>query len=244
MPTDIEQWWERVFGVEAQAQIVVPLVTLTVALILVFSGGLWRLFRRVLTIVHEAGHALFAVLAGRRLTGIRLHSDTSGVTVSRGRPSGFGMVMTTFAGYPAPALLGLVFAGLVVADLVAVVLGVAAVLVLGVLVMVRNAYGVFTVLAVAAALGIIAFYASAEIQAAFVYLITWYLLIGSVRPVVEMQAKRHRGAGRDSDADQLARLTGVPALLWVGILMLLAVACLAVGGYWMVEPAVAEIAGS
>ena len=44
--------------------------------------------------MHEAGHALTAVLTGRRLTGIRLHSDTSGLTLSTGRPSGPGMVAT------------------------------------------------------------------------------------------------------------------------------------------------------
>ncbi|SNR34678.1 Peptidase M50B-like [Haloechinothrix alba] len=245
MPSEAEQWWERVFGTAPEPHIVVPLVTVTVALILVLSGGLWRLFRRVVTMVHEAGHALVAVLAGRRLQGIRLHSDTSGVTVSRGRATGTGMVLTTLAGYPAPALLGLLFGALVITDLVVVVLGLSALLTLGVLVMVRNLYGVFTVLAVAAVLGGVAFYAGPEIQASFVYLITWFLLLGSVRPILEMQAKRRRGAARDSDADQLARLTGVPAALWVVVLLAFAAVCVAMGGYLMLEPAVSAIdAGS
>ena len=41
------------------------------------------------------------------LTGIRLHSDTSGLTLSVGRPSGVGMVVTTAAGYLTPSLVGL-----------------------------------------------------------------------------------------------------------------------------------------
>ena len=60
--------------------------------------------------VHEAGHALVAVLVGRQLQAIRLHSDTSGLTVSRGKPRGPGMVAMLAAGYLAPALLGLLAA--------------------------------------------------------------------------------------------------------------------------------------
>lgn len=216
----------------------VPLVTGAVALLLVLSGSPWRMARNVITIVHEAGHALIAVLAGRRLQGIRLHSDTSGVTVSRGKPTGPGMVLTSLAGYPAPALLGLAFAALVVSNRNTVLLALAALLLLAVLVMVRNAYGVLSVVVTAGVLAVVALVAGPGVQAWFVYLITWFLLFGGVRPVFELQAKRHRGAARDSDADQLARLTGVPALLWVLILFVMALGCLVVGGLWLIEPAI------
>ena len=49
------------------------------------------------------------------LTGIRLHSDTSGLTVSRGKPHGLGMILTAAAGYTAPPLLGLGGAALLAA---------------------------------------------------------------------------------------------------------------------------------
>jgi hypothetical protein len=209
-----------------------------VALLLVLSGSPWRMARNVITLVHEAGHALIAVLAGRRLQGIRLHSDTSGVTVSRGKPTGPGMVLTSLAGYPAPALLGLAFAALVVSNRNTVLLALAALLLLAVLVMVRNAYGVLSVVVTAGVLAVVALVAGPGVQAWFVYLITWFLLFGGVRPVFELQAKRHRGAARDSDADQLARLTGVPALLWVLILFVMALGCLVVGGLWLIEPAI------
>ena len=67
----------------------------------------WPLVRTLVTICHEAGHAVVAMAVGRKLSGIRVHSDTSGVTVSRGRPTGPGMIATLFAGYPGPALVGL-----------------------------------------------------------------------------------------------------------------------------------------
>ncbi|OZM73908.1 hypothetical protein CFN78_06345 [Amycolatopsis antarctica] len=214
----------------------VPLVTGGLALLLVLSGSPWRWARNVVTIVHEAGHALIAVLVGRRLQGIRLHSDTSGVTVSRGRPTGPGMALTALAGYPAPALLGLAFAGLIAADRTPLLLVLAAGLLLGVLVMVRNVYGVFTVVVSAAVLAVVAWLAPPGVQAAFVYLMTWFLLLGGVRPVFELQGKRRRGAARDSDADQLSRLTGVPAALWMLVLGVLAVGCLLLGGMLLVEP--------
>ncbi|HVV09037.1 M50 family metallopeptidase [Amycolatopsis sp.] len=225
------------FGAQPDPTVWVPFVTGGLALLLVLSGSPWRLARNVVTIVHEAGHGLIAVLVGRRLQGIQLHSDTSGVTLSRGKPTGPGMALTSLAGYPAPGLLGLAFAGLVAANRITVLLGLAALLLLGVLVMVRNAYGVLSVVLTAVGLGVVALVAGPEVQSWFVYLITWFLLFGGIRPLFELQRKRRRGAARDSDIDQLARLTGVPAALWLLIVGVLGLSCLLVGGIWLLEPA-------
>lgn len=217
----------------------ITLVTGGLALLVVLSGRPWRIARNLITLVHEAGHALAALLVGRRLQGIKLHSDTSGVTVSRGKPEGPGMAFTALAGYPAAAVLGLVFAGLLSSDLITVVLIVMALMLLGVLVMVRNTYGVFTVVASSVVLGLVALVAPSWFQAIFVYLLTWFLLFGGVRPVIELQIKRRRGSARDSDADQLGRLTGMPAVLWVLVMAVLTVSCLFAGGLWLLEPTVA-----
>jgi hypothetical protein len=64
---------------------------------------------------------------------------------------------------------------------------------------------------------------------------TWFMLLGGVRPVIELQGERRRGGGpRRTDADQLARLTRVPGVVWVTIFGLVAVAALAVSARWMV----------
>ncbi|HEX6357451.1 M50 family metallopeptidase [Actinophytocola sp.] len=209
------------------------LVTAVVALVVVAFNELWRPARNVITIVHEAGHALAAVLVGRRLSGIRLHSDTSGLTLTRGKPYGPGMVMTAFGGYVAPSLLGLGFAGLVGADRITAVLVVCAVLLLGVLVMVRNVYGFFSVLLTGAVLFGIAWWTSPLVQAAFAHVITWFLLLGGVRPVGELQSKRRRGRARDSDADQLARLTGAPGWLWIGMFFFINLGSLVLAAAWL-----------
>ena len=83
------------------------------AVVLTWSPLGYRLVRHLATLLHEAGHAIVGVLVGRKLRGIRLHSDTSGLTVSRGKPAGPGMVATLLAGYPAPAVVGLAGAWLV-----------------------------------------------------------------------------------------------------------------------------------
>ncbi|HET9138089.1 M50 family metallopeptidase [Actinophytocola sp.] len=211
----------------------VALLAAGAGLLVVLLPGPWRVARNVITIVHEAGHALTALLAGRRLRGIRLHSDTSGLTLSRGRPDGPGMVCTALAGYPAPSLLGLGYAALLAAGVENGPLVVSAVLLTGVLVMVRNAYGVVSVLLTGAALAAVAWLASAPVQAAFAQAVTWLLLFGGLRPVGELQRKRRRGHVHDSDADLLGRLTATPGLFWVTVFGLVGIGALLLAGGWL-----------
>src|SRR5918997_5118838 len=92
------------------------------AALAVVIDGVWRWTRGVVTIAHEAGHAVAALVTGRRLTGIRLHSDTSGLTLSVGRPTGFGMVVTAAAGYVSRSLLGLAGLALLALEQVTIML--------------------------------------------------------------------------------------------------------------------------
>ncbi|ROP41251.1 peptidase M50B-like protein [Saccharothrix texasensis] len=200
------------------------------ALVLVASPGVWRYSRHVITIAHEAGHALVALLTGRRLEGIKLNSDTSGVTVSRGRPTGFAVVLMYFAGYVTPSLLGLGAAVLVTSDQVRPLLWATVGLLVGMLVMIRNAFGVLSVVVTGAIMFAVSWYATAEWQAAFALFVTWFLLLGGVRPVGELQRRRTRGLARQSDADQLARITRVPGLVWVLLFVVVTVGTLVVGG--------------
>src|SRR5699024_1857336 len=82
------------------------LVVLALAAVRVGWWPAWRMLRLVVTLVHELGHAVVAVLSGRRFTGFVLRSDMSGHAVTVGPARGPGAVATAWAGYPAPALLG------------------------------------------------------------------------------------------------------------------------------------------
>ena len=57
--------------------------------------------------------------------------------------------------------------------------------------------------------------------------------IGGVRPAFELQAKRRRGGAGDSDADQLSRLTHVPAGMWLFLFHAVSVCSLLGGGRWL-----------
>lgn len=201
------------------------------ALLAIVVDSAWRQTRHVVTIVHEAGHALVALLTGRRLAGIRLHSDTSGLTVSVGRPSGPGMVATAAAGYVSPSLMGLAGVGLLAAEQVTVMLWASTAVLLTMLVMVRNLYGAAVLVVAGAAVVAISLYATPEAQAAFGYATTWFLLIGAVRPVAELRRQRRRYRGGGSDADHLARLTHIPADIWVALFGLVTLAGLAAGAW-------------
>lgn len=194
--------------------------TMLIGVLAVLWSPVWRRVRHGVTIVHEGGHAVMAMLCGRRLQGIRLHSDTSGLTVSRGRPTGPGMVATAFAGYPAPSVVGVV-AALLVADGRAFAALWATVLLLALmLVAIRNLYGLLVILlAGGAAIGV-SWWASADVKVAVSYVVTWVLLLGAPRAALELAAERRRTRSGRSDADQLARLTPLPAGVWVALFLL------------------------
>lgn len=203
------------------------------ALLIVMYRPTWRLTRNVVTIVHEGGHALMALLTGRRLNSIRLHSDTSGLTVSSGKPYGVGMVLTSMAGYPAPAILGLGYASLLGAHRITLMLWTAIVLLAALLLKVRNGFGLLSVFLLGAAIFGVSWFGTDTLQAGFAYFAAWFLLLAAARPVIELQ--RNRRHEPNSDADQLARLTRIPGIVWVLFFGLIAVAALLVGGRLLLQ---------
>ncbi|MEU7478011.1 M50 family metallopeptidase [Lentzea sp. NPDC042327] len=204
--------------------------TALAAFLAVAPSAVWRLTRNVITIAHEGGHALVAVLTGRRLSGIKLHSDTSGLTVSRGKPRGPGMVFTALAGYTAPSLLGFGAALLITNDQIRLMLWITIAFLAAMLIMIRNVFGVLSVVVTGGAFFFISFYAPPEVRDTAAYVFAWFLLLGGVRPVWELQVKRWRRQAPRSDADVLAWLTGVPALGWVTVFGAVSLAALVGGG--------------
>lgn len=175
----------------------------------------WPLVRLLVTVCHEAGHAVAATLAGRRLSGIRLHSDTSGLTLSSGRPRGPGMVATLFAGYPAASLVGLGAAALAGAGYAAGLAWLLVLLLALMLVKLRNVYGALLVLALGGVVALLAWSATPVTAGWLAHGVAWLLLLAAPRPVLELLGSRQPG----SDAAQLAALTHVPRVLW-GLLWL------------------------
>ncbi|MFI5683951.1 M50 family metallopeptidase [Streptomyces sp. NPDC051636] len=233
--TALPDLWGRLVGTQPDPNLWVVLATLVAALAVVVPHTLWRVSRNAITIAHEGGHGLVALLTGRRLTGIRLHSDTSGLTLSRGKPHGIGMILTASAGYTAPPLLGLGGAALLAAGHITLLLWAATALLVAMLVMIRNAYGALTVVLTGGTFLLVSWLTGPQVQAAFAYAVVWFLLFGGVRPAFELQAKRARGGAGDSDADQLSRLTHVPAGLWLFLFHVVSLCSLIGGGRWLLE---------
>jgi peptidase M50B-like protein len=228
--------WDRVSGSQPLPPAWVIGLTGLLALCIVLDSRLWRPAGKVITIAHEGGHALVSVLSGRRLDGIRLHSDSSGVTYSRGKRTGPGLVLTAAAGYVMPSLLGAGAAWLLAERHLTAMLWLALVLLAATFLAIRNLFGALAVLVTAGGVFVVSYYASAAVQAGFAYLAAWFLLFGGLRPVVELaRGRRHRWA-QGSDADQLARLTGAPAGLWITLFVLVALAALVAGAALLVPP--------
>ena len=220
--------WDRVTATQPVPDASFVVGAGVLALVLVLAPATWPRVRLGVTVVHEAGHAVVAVLVGRRLRSIRLHSDTSGVTVSRGRPRGPGMVVMLAAGYLAPAGLGLVAALLLAGGRSVALLWLLLVLTAGLILWVRNGYGLLVLLAGGAAVFLLTWYGDGTVQSVAAYLIAWLLLLAAPRPLVELLTAGRR-RGRTSDPDQLAALTRVPAVLWILLLLLANLAGLVVG---------------
>jgi hypothetical protein len=232
----LAQIWHRAIGTQQAPPAAVTLVAALIAAALVVPRPAWNWSRHLVTIAHEGAHGLIALVAGRRLAGIRLHSDTSGLTVSKGRPTGPGMIATFLAGYPGPALFGLGAAALLGAGHAVGLLWLALLLLALLLLQIRNWFGLWSVLVTGAVVFSVSWWFDERWQSAFAYLITWFLLIAGPRPVFELQAKRRGRGARGSDADQLARLTGVPGIAWVALFAIVALGSLALGAAWLIAP--------
>ena len=109
------------------------------------------------------------------------------------------------------------------------------------LLQIRNFAGFGIIVAVAAVLVAVSWYAPVPVQSGVAYLVTWILLLSAPKPVLELARMRQQGRAPQSDADQLARLTRVPAELWIVLFLVLNGLGLLLG-VALLLPAVVEVA--
>lgn len=236
----IAEVWRRATAVQPPPAPVVIALAAVVAAALVLPRLVWPYTRMLVTITHEGAHGVAALLTGRRLQGIRLHSDTSGLTVSSGRPTGPGMVIMLLAGYLGPALVGLGAVGLLIAGHSLGLLWLFMILLALLLLQIRNFYGFVVVVGFAVVLILVSWYLPAATQSGLAYVLTWTLLLAAPKPVVELIRQRRQQRAPQSDADQLARLTRVPAPIWAGGFLIVNCAGLVLGAALLL-PALAEL---
>ncbi|HVD82156.1 MAG TPA: M50 family metallopeptidase [Propionibacteriaceae bacterium] len=236
----IAEVWRRAMAVQPPPAPLVVALAAVIAGALVLPRAIWPYTRVLVTITHEGAHGVAALLTGRRLQGIRLHSDASGLTVSSGRPSGPGMVTMLLAGYLGSAVVGLGAVALLIAGHSLGLLWLFVILLALLLVQIRNFYGFVLVVGCAVVLILVSWYLPATMQSGLAYVLTWTLLLAAPKPVLELIRQRRGGRAPHSDADQLARLTRVPASLWAGGFLIVNCAGLVLGTVLLL-PALAEL---
>lgn len=199
-----------------------------VAAILAF--GLWSIAGHVITIAHEGGHAMAALLLGGRIREVRLHRDRSGSTSS-------SAVMlelpVTFAGYVGPSAFGLVGCLLLVHGRADAALWGSLVLLALLLLTTANWFGRLVLAVAGGVLLLVLLRGSPEVQVLIACAWVWLLLIGGVLHVWD-----HRRGGADFAALR-AMTTIVPAGVWAWTALIASVAALLLGGAWLVGAAAA-----
>ena len=197
------------------------LVAVLVALLVVVLPPLWRYARLAVTIVHELGHAAVGIAVGRRYTGFMVSSDMSGHAVTVGPRRGIGRILSTWAGYPAPAVLGAAAIQIALSGWVAAALLAATVILVVSLVFTRSVHTLIAVAATAAALGAVWWWGGPQLASLVTLAAGVFLLLGAWRHLGAVALSGRRG----DDPAQLAQLTWLPAWVWSGSFALVLGVC-------------------
>lgn len=225
------QWITHRWGLSETPQ---PWTVLAFAIIvtaLVLHPRTWGIVRHGATLIHEMGHVAMAWLWGRRVEGIRLHSDTSGLTITAGKQRGLGVFATFLAGYPAPALLGLALiwastSGYSGAALTALML----VLVLA-LWLTRNLFGLLVLGVALLSAGAVFWAADPLAVTCFTVATGIFLVLAGLRTCFDLlQTHRHGEDASGSDASMLAQHSLLPAPVWCYVFIAASLACMLQGG--------------
>lgn len=191
-------------------------IPLLIAIAVGAVGALWRpawvALRLLTTLVHELGHATMAVLVGRKVHGIVVRADSSGLAVTAGKKNGFGRILTTWAGYPAPAITALAAAAAATTGYSGIALFVFTVLSAWGLVMARSVTSVAVFITAVAGFGSLWWFGDDSQRAQGLITVATLLLFGAWRSLRDVSTSRDSG----SDTKTLATLTAIPSVFWLG----------------------------
>jgi hypothetical protein len=178
----------------------------------------------ILSVAHEGGHMVMAVLTFRGFYWFRILGTGSAETRIADGSWGIGDMIGTLAGYLAPPLLGLAGAAVLVAGNAWGVLVIAAILMFWAFLYAKEALANVVTLAAFAGILVLLWRGSPFLQLTVAVAIVWLLLIGGVIDAVTMD----RTGG--NDAALMARSTWIPALVWQAFWVTAAIVCLYAGG--------------
>lgn len=184
--------------------------TVAVALVAVAVPTVWRVVRLAVTLVHELGHALVGIAVGRRFTGFVLRGDMSGHAVTVGWPRGPGRALSTWSGYPAPAIAGAGMVWLAARGWSAPLVTAALAVLLVALLRVRSLLTAAVTVAALGASAALWWWRDDAVQAQVLIGLGIVLVVGAWRHLAAVVT----AGGRGNDPAVLADLTHVPAAVW------------------------------
>lgn len=180
------------------------------------SPMLWPTTRNMITVIHELGHAVVAVIFGRRTQGIKLNADTSGVTITRGKPYGLGVIFTAMAGYTAPPALAVTLMWAAMTGYSSITLFALLAILLVMLLFIRNLWGILVVGLSITGLYFAAMSVSRDFHSIIIMSLAFFMLSGGLISIIELHTKHTRGEGEGSDAWSLNdNFKLIPASVWI-----------------------------
>lgn len=198
-------------------------------------------FQIFVTFIHEGGHALAALLTGQSVESLSVATDGSGLTISTGQGGLFSRMFVMSAGYLGAMTFGALLLVLIRrATAARIVLLSSAALIFGLTVIfglikplysMTELWGVpFTLIAgtfISLALVLIARFASARVATFFVSFLAVQSVLNALFDLKTLLfLSSPFGQPVSSDAMNMAQATGIPALLWASLWIIVAFAIL------------------
>jgi hypothetical protein len=201
----------------------------TAVVAFVAAVPLWRYTTNAITIAHEGGHAVFGRLFGTAVKHVKIFHEGAGEMLPLDETF-LSKFVSLVAGYLGPSIIGFTGVLLLVHDFhPRSVLLLSLAFLAAVLIMVRNLFGVFVILAVGAILWVVAMRSTAPVQLVFAHVWVWFLLMGGARQVPELFWVIHSG-DNTNDAAQLQGQTLIGDVVWLFLFWLLSLGALVYGG--------------
>lgn len=173
-----------------------------------------KYFRLINTLIHEFGHALFALLTSGNVHKIELFSNTAGTTTTQSA-SWFSRFFTSISGYPFSAMAAYVSLYLINANMPEYVLfGVLCINLLCLLFFIRNPYGIFWAVTFSVVLGLVLYYPHPTLTYGCAVFISFIFLSEAVISAFQLLIIAYKAPKNAGDAKNLAELSHIPALFW------------------------------
>lgn len=203
-----------------------------------FFPAIWRYsITHVITLFHEAGHAIIGLLVGRGVHHIKIRRDASGETMDNGQRAWipFGRMLALLAGYPFPILMGAFLLGALNTPFLATALWVLTAIGIFTLLFIRNFFGLLITVAWITIMGLIATI-NPHSNNIFILIIALFLIVGGFRDLFGLIKMYFQGESGDTDLGILQAATLIPKTL--SLLMLIGIS---LWGGWMMFATISQI---